>query len=126
MRPLPCKVCGGGRLKPESLAFRIGDKNIHDLVQMDLVSLQRYFQEVEFEERQALIAEPIVKEINERLSFLVDVGVGYLNLDRTANALRGESQRIRLATQIGTQLTGVLYTSWTSRRSGSIRATTTD
>jgi excinuclease ABC subunit A len=89
MRPLPCKVCSGGRLKPESLAFRIGDKNIHDLVQMDLVSLQRYFQEVEFEERQALIAEPIVKEINERLSFLVDVGVGYLNLDRTARTLSG-------------------------------------
>jgi excinuclease ABC subunit A len=110
MRPLPCKACGGGRLKPESLAFRIGDLNIHDLVRLDLVSLKEFFAATEFEERQGVIAEPIVKEIRERLDFLIDVGVGYLNLDRTARTLSGgESQRIRLATQIGTQLTGVLY-----------------
>ena len=110
MRPLPCKACGGARLKPESLSFRIGGRNIAELVQMDLVSLRTFFDEVEFEDRQAVIARPIVKEIRERLNFLIDVGVGYLNLDRTARSLSGgESQRIRLATQIGTQLTGVLY-----------------
>lgn len=110
MRPLPCKVCGGARLKPESLSFRVGGRNIADLVQMDLVSLSRFFDEVDFEPRQAVIATPIVKEIRERLNFLIEVGVGYLNLDRSARSLSGgESQRIRLATQIGTQLTGVLY-----------------
>ena len=110
MRPLACKVCHGARLKPESLSYRIGDKNIADLVQMDLGSLQRFFDDVEFDGRQAVIATPIVKEIRERLDFLIEVGVGYLNLDRSARTLSGgESQRIRLATQIGTQLTGVLY-----------------
>ena len=110
MRPMPCRACGGGRLKPESLAYRIGGKNIAELVAMDLVSLRRFFDEVTFTDRQALIARPIVKEIRERLDFMLNVGVGYLNLDRTARTLSGgESQRIRLATQIGTQLTGVLY-----------------
>src|SRR5690625_5648437 len=110
MRPLACKVCHGARLKPESLSYRIGDKNIADLVQMELGSLQRFFDDVEFDGRQAVIATPIVKEIRERLDFLIEVGVGYLNLDRSARTLSGgESQRIRLATQIGTQLTGVLY-----------------
>ncbi len=114
MRPLPCPACGGGRLKPEPLAYRIGEqdggKNIHDLVTMDLTGLRAFFDEVEFTGRQAMIAEPIVKEIKERVDFLVEVGVGYLTLNRTARTLSGgESQRIRLATQIGTQLTGVLY-----------------
>ncbi|GIV58002.1 MAG: ABC-ATPase UvrA [Rhodothermaceae bacterium] len=110
MRLLPCRACGGARLKPEALAYRVGGKNIAELVQMDLVSLRRFFDEVAFTERQALIARPIVKEIRERLDFMLNVGVGYLNLDRPARTLSGgESQRIRLATQIGTQLTGVLY-----------------
>ena len=110
MRPLPCRACGGGRLKQESLAFRVGDKNIADLVQMDLVTLKQFFTDVRFEGQKAIIAEPILKEIKERLDFMIGVGVAYLSLDRTARTLSGgESQRIRLATQIGTQLVGVLY-----------------
>jgi len=110
MRPLPCRECGGGRLKPEALSYKVNGKNIADLVQMDLVSLRRFFDTVDFSARTWLIAKPIVKEITERLQFMIDVGVGYLNLDRVARTLSGgESQRIRLATQIGTQLTGVLY-----------------
>ena len=110
MREMACSECGGGRLKKESLSYRVGDKNIADLVQMDLRSLRDYFDGVELSDRQWLIARPIIKEINERLDFLINVGVHYLNLDRPARTLSGgESQRIRLATQIGTQLTGVLY-----------------
>jgi excinuclease ABC subunit A len=110
MRQMPCKACGGGRLKPEALSYRVGEANIADLVQLDLLALRRFFEDVTFTDRQALIASPIVKEIRERLDFMINVGVGYLNLDRTARSLSGgESQRIRLATQIGTQLTGVLY-----------------
>ena len=110
MREMPCRSCGGGRLKKESLSFRIDGKNIADLVSMDFNGLRSYFDEVEFSERQRIIAKPIIKEINERVGFLLDVGVGYLSLDRSARSLSGgESQRIRLATQIGTQLTGVLY-----------------
>ena len=116
-RVRPCKVCGGGRLKPESLSFRVGnththagDQSIADLVQMDLASLSEWFDGLKMEGRQAIIGEPIVKEIRERLGFLVNVGLDYLTLDRQARTLSGgESQRIRLATQIGTQLTGVLY-----------------
>ena len=116
-RMRPCTVCGGGRLKPESLSFRVGnthtfegDQSIADLVQMDLQSLVAWFDALESTGRQATIGEPIVKEIRERLGFLVGVGLEYLTLDRQARTLSGgESQRIRLATQIGTQLTGVLY-----------------
>ncbi len=110
MRPQPCRACCGGRLKPESLAYRVAGKNIAELVQMDLGALRRFFAQVDFDERTWRIARPIVKEIAERLQFMIDVGVGYLCLDRAARSLSGgESQRIRLATQIGTQLTGVLY-----------------
>ncbi|HLT47016.1 MAG TPA: excinuclease ABC subunit UvrA, partial [Rubricoccaceae bacterium] len=117
MRVRPCRVCGGGRLKPEALAYRVGntktyegDASIADLVQMDLRSLRRWFEDLRLEGRQAVIGAPIVKEIRERLDFLLNVGLDYLTLDRTARTLSGgESQRIRLATQIGTQLTGVLY-----------------
>ena len=116
-RMRPCTVCGGGRLKPESLSFRVGnthtfdgDQSIADLVQMDLQSLVAWFDALDLTGRQATIGEPIVKEIRERLGFLVDVGLEYLTLDRQARTLSGgEIQRIRLATQIGTQLTGVLY-----------------
>ena len=117
MRVRPCRVCGGGRLKPEALAYRVGntktyegDLSIADLVKMDLRSLRQWFDELTLEGRQAAIGTPIVKEIRERLDFLLNVGLDYLTLDRSARTLSGgESQRIRLATQIGTQLTGVLY-----------------
>ncbi|MDX1420103.1 MAG: excinuclease ABC subunit UvrA [Rubricoccaceae bacterium] len=117
MRVRPCRTCGGGRLKPEALSYRIGntktyegDASIADLVQLDLRSLRAWFDALALEGRQGTIGEPIVKEIAERLDFLLNVGLDYLTLDRTARTLSGgESQRIRLATQIGTQLTGVLY-----------------
>ncbi|MEM8489050.1 MAG: excinuclease ABC subunit UvrA [Bacteroidota bacterium] len=110
MREMACSECGGGRLRKESLAYRIGEKNIAELVEMDLSSLRAFFQDLQLTERQWIIARPIVKEIRERLDFLINVGVGYLSLDRSARTLSGgESQRIRLATQIGTQLVGVLY-----------------
>ncbi len=117
MRVRECRVCGGGRLKPESLSYRIGttktyegDQSIADLVGMDLRALRQWFQDLELEGRQGTIGGPIVKEIVERLDFLLNVGLDYLTLDRPARSLSGgESQRIRLATQIGTQLTGVLY-----------------
>ncbi|BBM68238.1 excinuclease ABC subunit UvrA [Rhodothermus marinus] len=110
MREMTCRACGGARLKPESLAFRIGGKNIAELAHMDLVSLRRFLSELQFEGQKALIARPILKEILERLGFLIEVGVGYLTLDRPARTLSGgESQRIRLAAQLGSQLTGVLY-----------------
>ncbi len=110
MREMACSECGGGRLRKESLAYRIGEKNIAELVDMDLDSLRQFFQDLKMTKRQWIIARPIVKEIRERLDFLINVGVGYLSLDRSARTLSGgESQRIRLATQIGTQLVGVLY-----------------
>ena len=110
MRAMACPGCGGGRLKPESLSFRFAGKNIAEIVSMDLASLREFFSVVEISGRQEVIATPIVKEICERLDFLLNVGVGYLSLDRSARTLSGgESQRIRLATQIGTQLVGVLY-----------------
>jgi excinuclease ABC subunit A len=117
MRVRPCRTCGGGRLKPEALAYRVGptrtydgDRSIADLVQMDLRALRAFFAGLALEGRQAASGGPIVKEIGERVDFLLNVGLDYLTLDRPARTLSGgESQRIRLATQIGTQLTGVLY-----------------
>ena len=117
MRVRDCAACGGGRLSPEALSYRIGDParggggaSIADLVKKDLAGLRAWFDTLELRERQQLIGGGIVKEIKERLDFLLNVGLGYLTLDRTAKTLSGgESQRIRLATQIGTQLTGVLY-----------------
>ncbi|MEM1054552.1 MAG: excinuclease ABC subunit UvrA [Bacteroidota bacterium] len=117
MRLIACRVCKGGRLKPEALSYRVGntgtyegDQSIADLVQMDLRRLGEWLDGLELKGRQGVIGTPIVKEIRERVGFLVDVGLDYLTLDRPARTLSGgESQRIRLATQIGTQLTGVLY-----------------
>jgi excinuclease ABC subunit A len=110
MREMICRACKGARLKPESLAFRIEGKNIAELAHMDLYTLRQFLRQVQFEGPKALIARPILKEILERLDFLIDVGVGYLTLDRPARTLSGgESQRIRLASQLGAQLTGVLY-----------------
>ena len=111
MREMDCSACGGGRLKTQSLHYKIAGKTIADLANMDLDQLREFVEDVPFDnERQQRIAEPIIKEVKERLDFLVGVGVGYLTLDRPARTLSGgESQRIRLATQVGTQLTGVLY-----------------
>jgi excinuclease ABC subunit A len=110
MRTRKCQECGGGRLKPESLSYKINDRSISDLTRMDLRSLAGFFDDLKLEGRKGVIAHPIVKEIRERLQFMLDVGLDYLNLDRPARTLSGgESQRIRLATQIGTQLVGVLY-----------------
>ncbi|PWJ34112.1 excinuclease ABC subunit UvrA [Sediminitomix flava] len=107
-----CPSCNGGRLKKESLHFKIADKNIAELSEMDLESLGQWFEGLEdrLTERQNAIATEILKEIRKRLGFLLNVGLGYLNLNRPLKTLSGgEAQRIRLATQIGTQLVGVLY-----------------
>ncbi len=111
-----CETCKGGRLRKESLAVLIKDQKtgfdytIADIVQMHIVDAQRFFRHIELTERQARIANQILKELNDRLSFLLNVGLGYLTLDRSARTLSGgESQRIRLATQIGSQLVGVMY-----------------
>ena len=107
-----CPVCEGARLKKESLHFKIAGKNIYELASMDISALFAWFEDVEeyLNERQQLIAREILKEIRSRLGFLLDVGLNYLTLDRTAKTLSGgEAQRIRLATQIGSQLVNVLY-----------------
>jgi excinuclease ABC subunit A len=109
---LTCPECEGGRLKKESLHFRIVGMNIHDLVSMDISELYEWAGTVEeqMSEKQRAIAREILKEIRSRLKFLLDVGLDYLSLDRTSASLSGgESQRIRLATQIGSQLVNVLY-----------------
>nr|WP_241687926.1 excinuclease ABC subunit UvrA [Ancylomarina salipaludis] len=107
-----CPTCEGQRLKKESLYFRIHDKNITDLAQMDLSLLSEWFSEVEahLSDKQLKIATEVLKEIRDRLEFLLDVGLEYLSLNRSSVSLSGgESQRIRLATQIGSQLVNVLY-----------------
>lgn len=107
-----CPVCHGARLKKESLHFKVGEKNIYELASMDISSLSVWFDDVEsrLNERQSIIAKEILKEIRSRLGFLLDVGLNYLTLNRTAKTLSGgEAQRIRLATQIGSQLVNVLY-----------------
>ncbi|MEG2756442.1 MAG: excinuclease ABC subunit UvrA, partial [Mucinivorans sp.] len=108
----PCSLCGGSRLKQESLSFKIDGKNIAELSAMSIDELWQWSKEVEsrMERNQAAIAMEPMKEIRERLSFLVDVGLGYLSLSRSSRTLSGgESQRIRLATQIGSKLVNVLY-----------------
>lgn len=107
-----CSDCGGSRLKKEALFFQLAGKNLGDLVQMDLQDLQQWVENLpkHLEAKQLKIAEEILKEIKTRLQFLLDVGLGYLNLNRSSKTLSGgEAQRIRLATQIGSQLVGVLY-----------------
>jgi excinuclease ABC subunit A len=106
----PCPVCKGARLKPEVLAVTVGDKNIHQFTQMSITRALQFLDGLDLTETEELIGHRIVKEIRERLTFLDDVGVGYLNLDRASATLSGgEAQRLRLATQIGSQLVGVLY-----------------
>jgi len=112
MNKKPCPECQGARLKKESLWFKVGGKNISELSEMDLVNLHRWFEALhpQLDERKQVIAYEIIREIQSRIKFLLDVGIGYLTLNRTARSLSGgESQRIRLATQIGSQLVGVLY-----------------
>lgn len=110
-----CAECDGGRLRKENLSIQLEDNKgsrhkISELVKQSLVDAQQFFNALSFTNRQMEIARPILKEINQRLGFMVDVGLGYLTLDRTARTLSGgEAQRIRLATQIGSQLVGVLY-----------------
>ncbi|MBX5467377.1 MAG: excinuclease ABC subunit UvrA [Firmicutes bacterium] len=110
MTSRPCTKCGGKRLKPEVLAVTVGGLSIADLTELSIESARRFLLSLELSEREAVIARPILKELQERLGFLVDVGLGYLTLARSAASLSGgEAQRIRLATQIGASLVGVLY-----------------
>ena len=110
MTSIPCKTCKGARLRPEALAVTIGDKNINQVTSMSIGDLRTFFLEVELTDRQKAIGVQILKEINARLGFLVDVGLDYLTLSRSSGTLSGgEAQRIRLATQIGSGLVGVLY-----------------
>ncbi|MEJ2489900.1 MAG: excinuclease ABC subunit A, partial [Sulfurovaceae bacterium] len=109
-----CDKCGGHRLSPQSLAVKIGDKNIADIIDMPIEDSYRYFMDEKsfghFNEQQTMIASSILREIRERLFFLYDVGLGYLALSRDARTISGgEAQRIRIASQIGSGLTGVLY-----------------
>ena len=106
----PCPACNGARLKPEVLAVTVGDRNIHEFTKMSVSRAIEFVDSLELTEVEQLIGARILKEIRERLTFLDNVGVGYLQLDRAAATLSGgEAQRLRLATQIGSQLVGVLY-----------------
>ncbi|MGO4956398.1 excinuclease ABC subunit UvrA [Luteococcus sp. Sow4_B9] len=110
LREIPCPTCHGSRLKPTSLAVTVGGKNIAELADMSVREVADFLNDLEMTPREAQIAERLVKEINERLRFLLDVGLEYLTLSRAAGTLSGgEAQRIRLATQIGSGLVGVLY-----------------
>ena len=110
MRITPCKNCGGQRLKKESLAVTIADKNIYEMTEMPVRDLREFLENVELSEMQHKIGDEILKEIKGRLKFLVDVGLDYLSLSRATGTLSGgEAQRIRLATQIGSGLVGVAY-----------------
>jgi len=110
MREIPCRACGGARLRPESLAVTVGGLNISELTDRSIRDTLAFTNEVELSEREQMIAERLLKEIRERLQFLVDVGLDYLTLARASATLAGgEAQRIRLATQIGSGLVGVLY-----------------
>ena len=110
MREVPCPSCRGSRLKPESLAVLIGGHSIADVCALPISESAQFLEQVDFTVRERQIAERVIKEINARLGFLLDVGLDYLSLDRPAGTLSGgEAQRIRLATQIGSGLVGVLY-----------------
>ncbi len=110
MNVLPCPKCRGARLKPESLAVKVGGESIHQMCTRSVAHLFDFFGAISLSSRDRVIASRIVKEVTERLLFLTQVGLGYLTLDRASATLSvGEGQRIRLATQIGSKLTGVLY-----------------
>lgn len=110
MSAIHCPKCDGNRLKPEALAVTVGGKNISEVSDMSIKACKHFFENLELTEREQTIARQIIKEINARLSFLANVGLDYLTLSRAAGTLSGgEAQRIRLATQIGSGLVGVLY-----------------
>ncbi len=110
MTESPCEACHGARLKKESLAVTVGGKNIQELTDMPIAKIQNFVNNLKLDKTKTLIANQILKELNKRLQFLVDVGLEYLTLSRPAGTLSGgEAQRIRLATQIGAGLSGVLY-----------------
>ena len=110
MTTIPCEECHGRRLKPESLAVTIGDKNISELTEMSIVKLKEFLDGLVLTKRQSIIGEQVLKEIKSRIGFLINVGLDYLNLSRATGTLSGgEAQRIRLATQIGSGLVGVAY-----------------
>lgn len=110
MRDIKCRECGGKRLKKESLAVKIADRNIDDITSMTIFNCAEFFNNLELSKRDAMVANQILKEINSRLNFLTDVGLDYITLNRSSGTLSGgEAQRIRLATQIGSGLTGVIY-----------------
>ena len=110
MREISCESCKGARLKPEVLAVTIGNKNIAEICELSIADCATFLQQIKLNKREAQIAERVMKEVNARLGFLLDVGLDYLSLARPAGSLSGgEAQRIRLATQIGSGLVGVLY-----------------
>jgi excinuclease ABC subunit A len=110
MREVPCPVCKGARLRPSSLAVTVGDWNIAEVCDLSIGESAKFLAALELTEREKIIAERVIKEINARMSFLLDVGLDYLSLSRSAGTLAGgEAQRIRLASQIGSGLVGVLY-----------------
>jgi excinuclease ABC subunit A len=110
MREVPCSKCGGARLKPATLAVTVNDKNISEICDMAIGDSSKFLSGLELNERDRMIAERVTKEINARLGFLLDVGLDYLSLSRSAGTLAGgEAQRIRLASQIGSGLVGTLY-----------------
>ena len=110
MNSQPCPTCNGARLRDTSLAIKVGGISVSELTRLSVRDASRFFDELKLGERETIIAEKVLKEINQRLGFMMDVGLDYLTLDRTSGTLSGgEGQRIRLATQIGSALVGVLY-----------------
>src|SRR3990167_5855117 len=110
MREEICEVCGGSRLKKESIFITVNEKSINKVSHLSILEGDIWFKNLDLTERGKVIAKQILKEIKARLKFLLDVGLGYLTLDRTSSTLAGgEAQRIRLASQIGSGLSGVLY-----------------
>jgi excinuclease ABC subunit A len=106
----PCQACHGARLRPEAIAVTVGGQNIHEITSLTVAKAQDFFDKLKLDKEKTLIAEQIFKEIKARLQFMVDVGLGYLTLDRISSTLAGgEAQRIRLATQVGSGLVGVCY-----------------
>ena len=110
MSEAECPACHGARLRPESLSVKVGTKNINQLTEMSIINIKKYIDNLDLNKKNAMIAEQIIQELDKRLQFLIDVGLEYLTLSRSAATLSGgEAQRIRLATQIGSGLTGVMY-----------------